>query len=89
VDITLSAADTVKEFDIKPKIAMLSFSNFGSAPYPDSIKVKEAVRLIKKERPDLVIDGEMQADTALVPEIIENEFPFSDLKGKANVLIFS
>jgi len=88
VDITLSAADTVKEFDIKPKIAMLSFSNFGSAPYPDSIKVKEAVRLIKKERPDLMIDGEMQADTALVPEIIENEFPFSDLKGKANVLIF-
>ena len=88
VDITLSAADTVKEFDIEPKIAMLSFSNFGSAPYPDSIKVKEAVKLIKKERPDLMIDGEMQADTALVPEIIENEFPFSDLKGKANVLIF-
>ena len=88
VDITLSAADTVKEFDIEPKIAMLSFSNFGSAPYPDSIKVKEAVKLIKKERPDLMIDGEMQADTAVVPEIIENEFPFSDLKGKANVLIF-
>jgi malate dehydrogenase (oxaloacetate-decarboxylating)(NADP+) len=88
VDITLSAADTVKEFDIEPRIAMLSFSNFGSAPNPESIKVKEAVKLIKKERPDLIIDGEMQADTALVPEIIENEFPFSDLKGKANVLIF-
>ncbi|RKY96054.1 MAG: NADP-dependent malic enzyme, partial [Ignavibacteriae bacterium] len=87
-EIAISAADTVKEFDIVPKIAMLSFSNFGSAPYPESIKVKEATKLVKQRRPDLMIDGEMQADTALVPEIIKNEFPFSELKGKANVLIF-
>ncbi|GMR24988.1 MAG: NADP-dependent malic enzyme [Ignavibacteria bacterium] len=88
VDITLSAADTVKEFDIEPRIAMLSFSNFGSSQNPDSLKVKEAVKIVKQLRPDLMIDGEMQADTAVVPEIIENNFPFSDLKGKANVLIF-
>ncbi len=87
-EIAISAADTAKKFDVVPRIAMLSFSNFGSAPYPESIKVKNAVRLVKERRPDLLIDGEMQADTAVVPEIIENEFPFSDLKGKANVLVF-
>jgi len=87
-EIAISAADTVKEFDVTPRIAMLSFSNFGSSPYPDSIKVKHAADLVKKIRPDLMIDGEMQADTAVIPEIIEKEFPFSNLKGKANVLIF-
>ncbi len=87
-EIAISAADTVREFDIVPRVAMLSFSNFGSAPYPESIKVKEATKLVKQRRPDLMIDGEMQADTAVVPEISEKEFPFSDLKGKANVLIF-
>ena len=87
-EIAISAADTVKEFDVTPRIAMLSFSNFGSSPYPDSIKVKQATELVKKLRPELIIDGEMQADTAVVPEIIEKEFPFSNLKGKANVLIF-
>ncbi|MGD8306192.1 MAG: NADP-dependent malic enzyme, partial [Ignavibacteria bacterium] len=88
VDIAVTAADTVKEFNIVPRIAMLSFSNFGSAPHPNSKKVAEAVKLIKEVRPDLMIDGEMQADTAIVPEIINGEFPFSDLKGRANVLIF-
>ena len=87
-EIAISAADTAKEFDVIPRIAMLSFSNFGSAPYPESIKVKSAVGLVKVRRPDLLIDGEMQADSAVVPEIVENEFPFSDLKGKANVLVF-
>ena len=87
-EIAISAADTAKEFDVVPRIAMLSFSNFGSAPYPESIKVKNAVDIVKERRPDLLVDGEMQADTAVVPEIIENEFPFSDLKGKANVLVF-
>jgi malate dehydrogenase (oxaloacetate-decarboxylating)(NADP+) len=87
-EIAISAADTVKSFDIIPKIAMLSFSNFGSATYPESIKVKDAVQKVKKLRPDLMIEGEMQADTAVVPEIIEDDFPFISLKGKANVLIF-
>ena len=73
-EIAISAADTVKEFDIVPKIAMLSFSNFGSAPYPESIKVKEAVKIVKAKKPNLIIDGEMQADTAVVPEILEKHF---------------
>ena len=86
--IAISAADTVREFDIVPKIAMLSFSNFGSAPYPQSIKVKEATSIVKKLRPDLIVDGEMQADTAVVPEIRAQDYPFSSLQGKSNVLIF-
>ena len=87
-DIAIMTADTVKQFDINPRLAMLSFSNFGSAKYPQSVKVAEAVKLIHKKRPDLMVDGEMQADTAVVTEILENEFPFSYLKGGANVLIF-
>jgi malate dehydrogenase (oxaloacetate-decarboxylating)(NADP+) len=87
-EIAISAADTVKEFDVIPKIAMLSFSNFGSAPYPETIKVKEARQIVKQRRPDLIVDGEMQADTAVVTEILETEFPFSELKGRANVLVF-
>lgn len=86
--IAISTAETVQDFDIVPKIAMLSFSNFGSAKYPQSLKVKEAVDLVKKQKPNLIIDGEMQADTAVVQEIRENQFPFSTLQGKSNVLIF-
>jgi malate dehydrogenase (oxaloacetate-decarboxylating)(NADP+) len=86
--IAITAADTAREFDVIPKIAMLSFSNFGSSPYPETLKVKQATELVKKLRPELIIDGEMQADTAVVPEIIEKEYPFSNLKGRANVLIF-
>ncbi len=87
-EIAISASDTVKAFDIDPKVAMLSFSNFGSAKYPESIKVKEAVKIVKNLRPDIIIDGEMQADTAVVPEIMERDFPFCSFKGRANVLIF-
>jgi len=87
-EIAISAADTVQEFDIIPKVAMLSFSNFGSAPYPESIKVKNAVQIVKLKRPDIIVDGEMQADTAVVPEIIDNDYPFSSIKAGANVLIF-
>jgi len=87
-EIAICAADTVKAFDIEPKIAMLSFSNFGSADHPESIKVRKAVKIVNEKRSDLIIDGEMQADTAVVPEIIEKEFSFSKIKGGANVLIF-
>ena len=87
-EIAISAADTVQEFDIIPKVAMLSFSNFGSSPYPETIKVKNAVQIVKLKRPDIIVDGEMQADTAVVQEIIDNDYPFSNLKGGANVLIF-
>ena len=87
-EITICAADTVKEFDIIPKVALLSFSNFGSVKHPEALKVKNAVKLINDLHPELQVDGEMQADTAVVKEILENEFPFSKLTGSANVLIF-
>ena len=87
-EIAISAADTVKEFDIEPKVAMLSFSNFGSSKHPESDKVAKATAIVKEKRPDIICDGEMQADTAVVPSIIEKEFPFSNLKGGANILVF-
>jgi malate dehydrogenase (oxaloacetate-decarboxylating)(NADP+) len=87
-EIAISAADTAKQFDIQPVVAMLSFSNFGSTHYPESNKVREAVKIVNELRPDIIIDGEMQADTAVVPEILEHEFPFAKIKGGANVLIF-
>ncbi|NBX75226.1 MAG: NADP-dependent malic enzyme [Proteobacteria bacterium] len=87
-DIAICAAEEARFFDVDPKVAMLSFSNFGSNNHPLSLKVREAVRLVKLRRPDILVDGEMQADTAVVPEIVEESFPFSDIKGGANVLIF-
>ncbi|HET56291.1 MAG TPA: phosphate acetyltransferase [Ignavibacteria bacterium] len=87
-EIAIMSSDTVREFEIEPKVAMLSFSNFGSAKHPLSDKVKHAVSIVKQRRPDIIVDGEMQADTAVVPSIIEEVFPFSSLKGGANVLIF-
>jgi malate dehydrogenase (oxaloacetate-decarboxylating)(NADP+) len=67
---------------------MLSFSNFGNAPYPESEKVAKAVEIIRQKEPDLIVDGEMQADTAVYPPILEQDFPFARIKGKANVLVF-
>jgi malate dehydrogenase (oxaloacetate-decarboxylating)(NADP+) len=87
-DIAILTAQTARRFDIEPKVAMLSFSNFGSVRDELSIKVMEATAIVKKKDPTLMVDGEMQADTAVVPEIIEQDFPFSTLKGGANVLIF-
>ncbi len=87
-EIALLTAETVKRFDIEPKVAMLSFSNFGSTKHPRSEKIKQAVQLIKAKNPSLMVDGEMQADTAVTPELLEKEYPFSTLKGAANVLIF-
>jgi malate dehydrogenase (oxaloacetate-decarboxylating)(NADP+) len=88
-DIAVLAGKTVRSlFDTPPRIAMLSFSNFGTVDHPLAKKVAEAVRLARALDPSLVIDGEMQADTALVPEIVESAFPFSEIRGDANVLIF-
>ena len=87
-EIAILAADETRNFDIEPRIAMLSFSNFGSVRHPLSNKVARATEIVKKRRPDLEIDGEMQADTAVIPEILSGNYDFSDLKGKANVLIF-
>jgi malate dehydrogenase (oxaloacetate-decarboxylating)(NADP+) len=87
-EIALLAASTAREFDIEPRVAMLSFSNFGSTKHPLTEKVQRATELVKQKAPNLMVDGEMQADTAVVPEIIEHDYPFSALKGGANVLIF-
>jgi malate dehydrogenase (oxaloacetate-decarboxylating)(NADP+) len=87
-EIAIQSAKIVHLFDMEPRIAMLSFSNFGSVDHPVTRKVQEAVQIALKRKPDLMIDGEMQGDTAVVPEILEEMFPFSRLKGGANVLIF-
>ncbi len=81
------AADFARTLDISPRVAMLSFSNFGSVEHPESNKVRKAVEIVRGRRPDLIIDGEMQADTAVVPEIIEERYEFSRVKD-ANVLVF-
>ncbi|MBD3411256.1 MAG: phosphotransacetylase, partial [Ignavibacteriales bacterium] len=87
-EIALTVADEVRGFDVEPRVAMLSFSNFGSVEHPLSVKVKKAVEIAQQKNPDLAIDGEMQADTAIVPDILKNEFPFAKLDGGANVLVF-
>lgn len=86
-EIACLAADFAKQLEISPRVAFLSFSNFGSTPHPHSNKVRKAVELTKQRRPDLAVDGEMQADTAVVAEIIEDRFAFSAVKD-ANVLVF-
>ena len=87
-EIAISAAEMATRFNVTPKVALLSFSNFGSAPHRLSNKVRHALELIKARVPGLMVDGEMQADTAVNPEILESTYPFSSLKGGANVLIF-
>ncbi len=73
---------------ITPRIAMLSFSNFGSVQHPDAEKMARAVQLLKQRDPTLMVDGEMQADTAFDQAILRRDYPFSTLKEQANVLIF-
>jgi malate dehydrogenase (oxaloacetate-decarboxylating)(NADP+) len=84
----MCAAVARNHFDVEPRVAMLSFGNFGSVKHPFTEKVKRAVALARAQQPDLVIEGEMQADTALVPEICDTAFPHSAVRGDANVLIF-
>ncbi|OGD74741.1 MAG: malic enzyme [Candidatus Coatesbacteria bacterium RBG_13_66_14] len=81
-------AKYVKKLGYKPRIAMLSFSNFGSVNHEKTQKVKRAVEIIKRAVPDLMVDGEMQADTAVLPELIESTYPFANLRGGANILVF-
>jgi malate dehydrogenase (oxaloacetate-decarboxylating)(NADP+) len=87
-EIAILASEKAAFFDIKPRIAMVSFSNFGSTRHPDAKVVEEAVKLSRIKKPDLVIDGEMQADTALSEDIMKRLYPFSRLGGAANILIF-
>lgn len=86
-EIACLAADFARQLGLEPRVALLSFSNFGSTPHPLSEKVHKAIEIIKAKCPDFAVDGEMQADTAVVPEIVEERYPFSQVKD-ANVLVF-
>ncbi|MGA7192457.1 MAG: NADP-dependent malic enzyme [Anaerolineales bacterium] len=86
-EIACLAANFAKRLELDPRVAFLSFSNFGSTPHPLSDKVRKAVELVKARQPELAVDGEMQADTAVVAQIIDERYPFSAVKD-ANVLVF-
>jgi malate dehydrogenase (oxaloacetate-decarboxylating)(NADP+) len=86
--IGFAAARIVRTFGIQPRVAMLSFSNFGSVRHPETDKVARAVSLLRSRDPSLIVDGEMQADTALDEHKLKKTYPFSALHEAANVLIF-
>jgi malate dehydrogenase (oxaloacetate-decarboxylating)(NADP+) len=89
VDITVLMEHTVKQFNITPRVAILSYSNFGSNDGPIPEKTREAVRILHERYPDMIVDGDMQANFALNADLLADNFPFSTLKGKpANTLIF-
>ena len=87
-DIALQTASFVRDLGIPPRVAMVSFSNFGSAPHDESRRVAEAVQLVREADPELEIDGEMQADTAVDPVALREVYPFTHLTGPANILVF-
>ncbi len=86
-EIAGMAADAVRRYEIEPKVAMLSFSNFGSTRHPATDKIRRAVEILSERRPDIIVDGELMADTAVVPALVDELYPFSRVKD-ANVLIF-
>jgi malate dehydrogenase (oxaloacetate-decarboxylating)(NADP+) len=87
-EIALCTAEIARRFDVVPRVAMLSFSSFGSTKHPLCDKVRRAVELLHKADPALLVDGEIMADVAVSPAMLEQMYPFSSLKGGANVLIF-
>jgi phosphate acetyltransferase len=88
-DIALDAAGNARIFlDTEPRVAFLSFSTKGSAEHSSLERIREAVATVKARRPELIVDGELQADAALVPEIAQSKAPTSVVKGRANTLIF-
>lgn len=87
-EIAIDTAETAKRFGIEPRIAMLSFSTNGSAKAPQVERMREATEMVRDMRPDLVCEGEMQVDAALVPEVSARKFPNSRVPGNANILIF-
>ncbi|HCM7359948.1 TPA: NADP-dependent oxaloacetate-decarboxylating malate dehydrogenase [Klebsiella aerogenes] len=86
-EITLMAAESVRRFGIEPRVALLSHSNFGSADCPSASKMRKTLELVKASAPDLMIDGEMHGDAALVESIRNDRMPDSPLKGAANILV--
>ena len=87
-EIALATAQLARRFGVEPRVAMLSFSNFGSNNHPSARKVRQAVEIARQRSPGLEIDGEMQADTAVLGSLLAEQYPWSDLKGPANVLVF-
>ncbi|MBI87684.1 MAG: NADP-dependent malic enzyme [Euryarchaeota archaeon] len=85
-EVAIQTAKVARRFGVNPKVAMLSFSNFGTSSEMRTDRIEEAIEIVKEMEPDLVIDGPMQADTALVPDIQE-DYPFMSFSGPANVLI--
>ncbi len=87
-ETAILAAEKARMLEIEPSVAMLSMSNFGSVRHPQADRVRSAVEMVKQRAPGLDIDGEMQADTAVVSELLQANFPFTTLKKPANVLVF-
>ena len=89
VDIAISAADSARLYlEVEPRVAMLSFSTHGSARHEDAQKMAEAAELVRERRPDIIVDGELQVDAALVPSVAERKAPGSVVEGMANTLVF-
>ena len=86
-EIALMAAESVRRFGIEPRVALLSHSNFGSSDCPSASKMRDALELVKARAPELMIDGEMHGDAALVESIRNDRMPDSPLKGSANILV--
>jgi malate dehydrogenase (oxaloacetate-decarboxylating)(NADP+) len=88
-EITVNVAETIRKFNIVPKIALLSYSNFGSSPGEDADKMSKAVHILHEEHPNIIVDGEVQANFALDSELMNDKFSFSTLANKqVNTLIF-
>jgi malate dehydrogenase (oxaloacetate-decarboxylating)(NADP+) len=88
-DITVQMADAVQGFGLTPRVAMISYSNFGSVRHPDVTRIHQTLDLVRERRPELEIDGEMQPEIALDPERRRRLYGFSRLTGAANTLVFS
>lgn len=87
-EIAMLAAEFAESMNVTPRVGMLSFSNFGTVKHPSAELVRKATALVKSRAPHINIDGEMQVDTAVVPGLIEEDYPFCSLEGPANVLVF-
>jgi malate dehydrogenase (oxaloacetate-decarboxylating)(NADP+) len=87
-DITIQTADAVQSFGVAPRVAMISYSNFGAVNHPSTRKIRDAIDIVRRLRPDLEIDGEMQPEMALDPERRKQYFGFSRLTRSANTLVF-
>jgi malate dehydrogenase (oxaloacetate-decarboxylating)(NADP+) len=87
-EIAINTAKVARTFDVEPKVAMLSFSNFGSTMTAESTRVRDAVRILREKKVDFQVDGEIQADIAFDVKLRDEVFPFAQLDGEPNVLIF-